>query len=137
MERTLLVNGKGNKQRYTFFTEDTEKVLNNYLFLRKTITNDSQYVFLSYKGTKITPRGVEKMLSSLGKKIGISLHPHLLRHTFATELLDEGGDLQLVQELLGHSNLSTTQIYTHISDQKLQENYKKYHPQNQKLPRKK
>ena len=87
-------------------------------------------VFLSATGRKLTSRGVEYILDEIQKKTGlfVHLHPHLLRHTFATHLLDKGADLRLIQELLGHASISTTQVYTHVSSQAMQREYFASHP---------
>jgi integrase/recombinase XerC len=127
-ERTLYVIGKGNKERAAFFTNLTKRILEDYLILRQETLTTSEYLFISYQNKNISHRGVQKVFELYGEKLNLHLHPHLLRHTFATIMLDQGGDLQLVQELLGHTNLSTTQIYTHISDNKLKVTYNKKHP---------
>lgn len=130
-ENMLFIRGKGNKDRFTFFTNETKKILVNYLvnIRSKLITESSENVFLSKQGAPINKRTFEKMLLKIKlRDSSISIHPHLLRHTFATRLLEEGADLKMVQELLGHESLSTTQIYTNISDTKLQSIYVNAHP---------
>ena len=92
-------------------------------------------VFINQQGEGFTPRGIEYLLDQCSKKAGItrSVHPHMLRHSFATHLLDNGADLRMVQELLGHENISTTQIYTHVTLDRLKDSYLKAHPRA-KLP---
>ncbi|MDR0831318.1 MAG: tyrosine-type recombinase/integrase [Bacillales bacterium] len=131
-ENTLTILGKGDKLRYTFFTDNTKNQLLQYLEIRKTIVNKNDFVIINYKGQKISARGIQKMLKNVGSNLEIAIHPHMLRHTFATILLDEGGDLGLVQAILGHTSLSTTQIYTHISNVDLQKKYQNNHPHSKK-----
>ena len=88
------------------------------------------YLFVSNRGTKVSPRSVQLLLDSVKIKAGleIDIHPHMLRHSFATHLLDNGADLRTVQELLGHENLSTTQLYTHLTYDRLKGAVDKAHP---------
>ena len=140
-ERILRIVGKGNKQRTVPFSLSTQKTLQTYLEnSRKKILDKnekfdgSNYVFLSDKGSNLTPRGVQYILKQIELKtsVNLSLHPHKFRHSFATHLLNKGLDLRMIQELMGHESLSTTQVYTHISNQKMQEEYQKAFPRRKR-----
>ncbi|MDD2679405.1 MAG: tyrosine recombinase XerC [Candidatus Omnitrophica bacterium] len=119
--------GKGKKERVVPIGDAALTAIREYLDKRK---KESDALFLNKNGKRITTRGVrdivEKYLKSAGIKQGVS--PHTLRHSFATHLLNRGADLRTVQELLGHANLSTTQIYTHLTTEKLKNVYDKAHP---------
>ncbi|MEB3364476.1 tyrosine-type recombinase/integrase [Lactobacillus sp. R2/2] len=104
---------------------------------RKQLLNDQEdsgYVFLNNTGKRLTERGIEYIMQKVFNKAGINgkVHPHELRHSFATAMLNNGADLRSVQELLGHDNLSTTQIYTHVTMSHLQANHEKYFARNDK-----
>jgi len=132
---TLLVIGKGNKERYVPFGMYAEDALNHYLkHSRKELLmkSDEQtdILFLNHLGKPLTTRGIRHILNEMIKKAALTsaIHPHKLRHTFATHLLNEGADMRSVQEMLGHENLSSTQIYTHVTKDYLQTIYKNAHP---------
>ena len=131
-----VVHGKGNKERLVPFTMDCKKMLNDYIdnvrpvLLAKQIPNpddkDEPYIlFFNNNGNRLTTRGLEYILDSIEKKTGsfVGLHPHVLRHSFATHLLEAGADLRVIEELLGHANLNATQIYTHVSEEAMKEAY--------------
>ncbi|MDD5596201.1 MAG: tyrosine recombinase XerC, partial [Candidatus Omnitrophica bacterium] len=124
---TIKVLGKGKKERLVPIGDHAVKAIQVYLNKRK---KESRVLFLNKNGSRITDRGVRgvmvKYLHAASIKDGIS--PHTLRHSFATHLLNHGADLRSVQELLGHANLSTTQIYTHLSTERLKSVYDKAHP---------
>lgn len=136
--KLILVHGKGNKDRYVAFTNQAKVALKNYLdrgrgqLLEKS--EDKGYVFLNNRGKKLTSRGIEYVMQKVFTDAGVGgrVHPHMLRHSFATELINNGADLRSVQELLGHESLSTTQIYTHVSMQHLQNDYQKFFPRKNK-----
>ena len=125
--------GKGNKERVIPIGEYAkiylEKYLNEYRYQMLKHGNN-EYVFLNNHGKNMTRQGFFKIIKSIASDVGINkeISPHVLRHSFASHLLKHGADLRTIQELLGHSNVSTTQIYTHISNEELKENYKNYHP---------
>lgn len=133
--QTILVHGKGNKDRYVAFDDHTKKSLVKYLEDARPnlLRNDAeQHVFLSNLGKPLSKRGIEYVMQKTFNQAGISgkVHPHELRHTFATAMLNNGADLRSVQELLGHSSLSATQIYTHVTMAHLKSDYEKYFPRN-------
>lgn len=128
-EKLILVHGKGDKERLIPFGDRAEKKLRLYLDeVRPSLVKNYSVseVFLNYKGEPISRKGVWKNFQQMEKLSGISSKIHTLRHSFATHLLSGGADLRSVQELLGHSDLATTQIYTHITDKELEEVHEKY-----------
>ncbi len=139
-ELSIVVHGKGRKDRivimYEQMASDLRRYISTYrldlLYLSKDQENRS--VFLNKNGTTLTPRGVRVILNKLIRDCGETFHlsPHMLRHSFATALLNHGADLRSVQELLGHENLSTTQIYTHVTFENVKKSYELSHPRAQK-----
>lgn len=135
----ISVIGKGKKVRVVFISKQAEWALKAYLARRK---DDFRPLFIRYRGPKakdpkgedlrLSTRSVEKIVKACARKIGLAIEPtpHTLRHTFATDLLRSGADLRSVQELLGHKNVATTQIYTHVTNLRLKEVHKKYHRGN-------
>ncbi len=129
----IRVFGKGSKERIVPMNDMAILALQNYInnYRALMIKDDyNNFVFLNNHGKKMTRQGVFKMLKKecLIKGIKKNISPHTLRHTFATHLLQNGADLRIIQEILGHSDISTTQIYTHITNEKLKQDYKEYHP---------
>ncbi|MDR0291831.1 MAG: tyrosine recombinase [Elusimicrobium sp.] len=134
-DRWVLAYGKGAKQRIVPIHENAVKTLEKYLVLReRELRGESaaSEIFINRGGGKLSRITVWKDISELGKLAGIErpLYPHLLRHTFATHMLTGGADLRSVQEMLGHANLQTTQIYTHLDVADLKEKHKKFHPRS-------
>lgn len=125
--------GKGSKERIIpigdYAIEYLKKYINEYRpsMLKK---NNSEYLFLNNHGNKMTRQGFFKIIKKIAKENGINkeLSPHTLRHSFASHLLKYGADLRTIQELLGHSDISTTQIYTHVTNEELKKNYEDFHP---------
>jgi len=128
-ERTIKILGKGNKERIVLYSKVLSNYLNDYLIKRSTFNPNHNYLFINKFGNKLTDRGVRLIIDNILKKGSVNFHisPHMIRHTFATHLLDNGADLKCVQELLGHKNLSSTQIYTHISNEHLRKVYLETH----------
>jgi integrase/recombinase XerC len=131
----VLVKGKGRKERYvplgSFAIEALERYITNgrKMLLAKT-ENKSDSLFLNYKGEPLSARSVRNILNKIIEESSLTIHisPHVLRHTFATHMLNEGADLRAVQELLGHSQLSSTQVYTHVTKDHLKKIYNNTHP---------
>lgn len=129
--KTIVINGKGKKERIVYFGNICLDLMNKYLNLSydKLNKNKLEYLLLSKTGKKINEREIRKIFYDASIISGVMLiSPHVLRHTFATHMLTSGADLRSVQELLGHSNLSTTQIYTHLTNDKIRNTYLKAHP---------
>ncbi|ADL07848.1 tyrosine recombinase XerC [Thermosediminibacter oceani] len=129
----IIVFGKGSKERVVFFGSKAAESLEEYLrksrpYLVKNLTCD--YLFLNKNGTRLTDRSVRRIIDKYVKLLSLNakISPHTLRHTFATHMLNNGADLKTVQELLGHVSLSTTQIYTHVTKERLKEVYDKAFP---------
>ena len=120
------IRGKGEKVRVVFLSDEAKKAIKGYLEKRKDL-NDS--LFVTTAGSPIIPRTVQRIIKHYAVKAGIGkkVTPHVVRHMFATDLLGNGADLRSVQMLLGHANIATTQIYTHITDKALRETHKKFH----------
>ena len=129
--RSITVTGKGDKTRIVFFNEITKKCLEKYINESKE-TRKSDYLIRNNKGKKITARGIRLIMNNVIKETSIikNVHPHILRHTFATHLLNNGCDLLTVQELLGHASISTTGIYTHVTTEHIKDVYYHTHPRS-------
>ena len=124
--KSVKVLGKGSKERILPLTERAFNSINNYVKIsRDTFANEKsgQYMFLGVRGGKLSDREIRRIV-----KLRVGTFPHSLRHTFATHLLDGGADLRIVQELLGHNDPNTTQIYTHVSKKQMKKKYKQSHP---------
>ncbi len=135
-DKRIKILGKGNKERYLIYGSYLDNLLSIYLkeHHKNILKNKkSDYLFINKDGLKLTDRGVRYIIDRIIKKGNINHHisPHVLRHTFATHLLEGGADLRSVQELLGHENLKTTQIYTHISNERLRRIYLEAHPRSE------
>jgi integrase/recombinase XerC/integrase/recombinase XerD len=133
-DRSATVMGKGSKERTVFIGGKALAALREYLLFRKLhvseIADSQKALFLNAKGTRLTDRGVRFILSSYleAAKLGKRVTPHTFRHSFATHLINRGADIRAVQELLGHSSLSTTQVYTHVGLERLKKVYGRSHP---------
>lgn len=133
--QVLLIHGKGNKDRYVPFHDYAASCLKDYIQedreeLMKITHQDHDFVFVNKNGKPLTNRGVQNIVDRVASQYDATkkIHPHTFRHSFATHLLERGADLRIVQELLGHENLSTTQVYTHITNQHLKDVYDESHP---------
>lgn len=141
--RTMRILGKGKKERMVPFSLAAQTTLRNYLILsrpgflaRQKDGKDTGFVFLNRFGNPLTERGLEYILDAIETKtgIGIKLHPHMLRHSFATDLLNKGADLRTIQELLGHASVGTTQVYTHVGYEDMKRTYDKAFPRAKLSP---
>lgn len=121
--RRIIVLGKGNKERIVYYGEYAEEVLKEYLKTHER--KNHNYLFVNAKGGQLTDRGVRYIIDNIMSKLSVKVHvtPHVLRHTFATDMLNNGCDIKVVQELLGHSSLKATEIYTHVTNEHLKKVY--------------
>lgn len=132
-KKEIRILGKGNKERIVYFGDYAKQYLENYLQISRNNLlkrRKSEYLLINNNGEQLSTRGVQKIIEKIVKEAALKhkISPHVLRHTFATDLLNNGADLKSVQELLGHSSLSTTQIYTHITNERLRSVYLKTFP---------
>ena len=137
-EGLVRVTGKGSKTRIVPVGSKAREAIRDWLKARATLAPpEEQAVFTSRRGTRLARRSIEARISHWAKKLGFDrrVYPHLLRHAFATHMLESSGDLRAVQELLGHASLATTQIYTHLDFQHLARTYDKAHPRAQRKRR--
>ena len=134
LENTIVkILGKGSKERIVPFNDIALKYLKLYLdnYRQEILKNkDSEYVFVNYQGGSLSRQSYFKFIKNEAQKKGIkkNISPHVLRHSFATHLLNNGADLRIIQELLGHSDLKTTEIYAHLANEKIKKDYEIYHP---------
>lgn len=134
-EGTITVTGKGNKTRIVPMGSHAIQAMRTWLATRANIPNvDAQAVFVTQQGSRITPRAIQYRMKfwAIQQGIDANVHPHMLRHSFATHVLQSSGDLRAVQEMLGHANISTTQVYTHLDFQHLATIYDSAHPRAKK-----
>ncbi len=151
-DRRVRVLGKGNKERVVPFSAECQSVLKKYIdtdrkeLLKLYMENIKKKpqkegldliqspLFFNARGEKLTTRGLEYILDAIEEKIGlyVGLHPHILRHSFATHLLENGADLRVIQELLGHESINATQVYTHVTEEAMKETYMNAHPRAKK-----
>ncbi len=124
------VRGKGKRERIAMLGTESQRAIRNYMEDSGRVSKISGALFLNNRGTRLTDRSVRRIIDKYVKKCSIEqkISPHSIRHSFATHLINNGADLRSVQELLGHQNLSTTQIYTHLGSQRIREMYEKAHP---------
>jgi tyrosine recombinase XerD len=131
-DNTIRVLGKGSKERIVFYGEYFKDIINKYFKVRDKflIKGNIDNLFINKNGDKLSRESITYIVNKIERKSGINhkISPHILRHSFATHLLDNGADIRSVQELLGHENLDTTEIYTHVSNERLRSEYLKYHP---------
>lgn len=132
---TVKIRGKGRRERLVPLGRHAWRALKGYLNRRKELLDESEEdrhgpLFLNYRGTRLSARSVQRLVTAYLAQVSeaSSLGPHTLRHTFATHLLDRGADMQAVRELLGHASLSTTQMYTHVTTERLKKVYRRAHP---------
>ena len=131
----LIVYGKGSKERLVPIGQTSLKKIRDYLSLSRPNllkSKSSEYLFITRLGSNFTRQGFWKIVKNYSGKVGIkkSISPHTIRHSFATHLLENGADLRTIQVLLGHSDISTTQIYTHVEGKRLKEIHEKFHPRS-------
>lgn len=132
-EHEIVVTGKGSKTRRIPVGAKALAALQAWLVVRAQFARPGEAaLFVGVRGSRIAPRVVEQRLEYWGKKLGLAVHPHMLRHSFATHVLQSSGDLRAVQEMLGHASISTTQVYTHLDFQHLAKVYDAAHPRARK-----
>jgi integrase/recombinase XerC len=131
--KRIRILGKGNKERIVYYGDYARDALKEYTATHKK--NEEGFVFTNSKGGKLTDRGVRYIIDKIMEKLSVKVHvtPHVLRHTFATDMLNNGCDIRVVQELLGHSSLQTTEVYTHVTNERLKEVYYSCFPRRDKV----
>ena len=130
--KRIVVCGKGNKERIVYYGDYASEAL--YEYLETHPKRNHNYLFMNSRGGKITDRGIRYIIDNIMKRLSVKTHvtPHVLRHTFATDMLNNGCDIRVVQELLGHSSLRTTEIYTHVTNEQLKKVYYSCFPRRDK-----
>lgn len=135
-DKSIKVLGKGDKERIVLYNNHTEKALDTYLNdgYHSFNKQNNGYLILNKNGGKLSERYVRVIINNLVRKAGldIKISPHTIRHTFATDMLEEGADLMTVKELLGHESLNTTSIYTHVTNEQIKKTYNMAHPRAKK-----
>ena len=129
--KRIVVCGKGNKERIVYYGDYASEAL--YEYLETHPKRNHNYLFMNSRGGKITDRGIRYIIDNIMKRLSVKTHvtPHVLRHTFATDMLNNGCDIRVVQELLGHSSLRTTEIYTHVTNEQLKKVYYRCFPRKE------
>jgi integrase/recombinase XerC/integrase/recombinase XerD len=134
-KKSIKVLGKGSKERFVYIGRPARSALLYYLdmrreYLKQNSLADTPALFINLRGSRLSTRGIALIINKYMQRSGISkkVSPHTFRHSFATHLLDQGADIRMVQEMLGHSSVSTTQIYTHVGLEKLKKVYREAHP---------
>lgn len=144
-ERYIKVLGKGKKERLVPFSNEAKQYMLDYaknlrkkLLEKRKVPGINKYFFLNSNGNNLTERGLQYILKEICRKSGVDfdIYPHMLRHSFATSLLEKGADLRVIQDVLGHDSINTTQIYTHVSKENLQKQYDEFFPIQDKLEKK-
>jgi integrase/recombinase XerD len=129
--RFIRVTGKGNKTRIVPIGQQSKDTIEAYLQLERPVLvrpKTTSHLFLSERGSQLTPQRIWQIVHGRAKLLGLDVHPHSLRHSFATHLLGNGADLRVIQEMLGHADIATTQIYTHVDQGRLKQVHKSFHP---------
>lgn len=131
-DKTVRVKGKGNKERIAAYGEPCQSAIKDYIQNERTTPMSGEPLFTNRKGGRLTTRTVQNRIKRWAQEAGLpsDVTPHTLRHSFATHMLDGGADLKTVQQLLGHENLATTQIYTHVSIERLRDSVEAAHPRS-------
>ena len=126
----IKIIGKGSKSRVVYISKNSKVVLENYLIAREKQPKNSNALFINKYGGRLSVRSIQKIVKKCGLNAGldITIHPHMVRHTFATQMISNGADLRTVQTLLGHSRIATTQIYTHVANKDMENSYFNSHP---------
>ncbi len=124
--------GKGNKERIVPIGREALASLRQYLAEGRPVSSHRPEIFLTQRGTPLSRKTIWAMIKKYARQAGIdhNITPHSLRHSFATHLLNHGGDLRVIQEMLGHADISTTQIYTHVDQQRLKDTHYRFHPRS-------